>query len=91
MKQTKTTKNKYLRRLVRDYEIERKRPKGLKYLDMFIKQIPETVDNTAIFVSRTIHKECDLISKYKGYNIYSATVIRNTQAYACNESNIFYK
>jgi len=57
------TKNKYLRRLVRNYEIELQRPKGLKYLDMLIRNSEGCFYNMSkfsLFVSRSIHKECNL-------------------------------
>ena len=53
MKQSKQTKNKYLRQLVRSYEIELQRPKGLKYLDQFINNIPDGMPKCiSLFVSQ---------------------------------------
>ena len=92
MKQTKQTKNKYLRQLVRNYEIELQRPKGLKYLDQFIKQLPETrYENLALFISKTIHNECKGITRYKGYNVISCNGIPKTQLILTNPSNLYFE
>lgn len=84
----KQTKNKYLRELVRNYEIELQRPKGLKYIDMFIKQVPDGMDDITVFISGSIHKECGFITKYKGYRIASACLPR-TQIIRAKESNLY--
>lgn len=83
----KQTKNKYLRRLVRNYEIELRRPKGLKLLDKCIGAMPDGLSNITIFVSKNIHKECDFIDCYRGFKVKYAA-IPNSQAILCNENNL---
>ena len=83
----KQTKNKYLRRLVRNYEIELNRPKGLKFLDQIIKVIPCNL-TVSLFVSPTIHNECDRITRYKGYNVVRTSGLHRTQVCATDPYNL---
>ena len=87
----KQTKNKYLRQLVRNYEIELQRPKGLKYLDAFLKAaINGLTEDTAIFISPTIHDECDRITRYKGYKVIRTSGLHRTQVIGAKESNLYF-
>lgn len=86
----RVTKNKYLRRLVRNYEIERLRPKGLKALDLLIRNIPNAMLNKCVlFIGNTIHKEADFITRYKGFEIISASGLKGTGMIATN-ANVFW-
>lgn len=69
MLKSKYTKNKELVRIIRNYEIELQRPKGLKLLDKILNQVPINCGDVAIFVSDNIHKECLYISSYKGKKV----------------------
>lgn len=86
----KSTKKKYIRQLIRNYEIELQRPKGLKYLDMFIKQVPNGMNDISLFISKSIHKECNFISKYKGYEVISSFGIKHGSCYGAKKSNLYY-
>ena len=84
----KQTKNKYLRRLVKNYEIELNRPKGLKLLDIVIKSIPNNMPNVEMFVSDKVYKECDFITRYKGFKVNKACV-NNAGVIAADPSNLY--
>jgi hypothetical protein len=73
-KKSKYTKNKELIRIIRDYEIELNRPKGLKLLDKMISVMPESHKANAFYVSKKIHKECNFITKYKGYFVWCVPI-----------------
>ncbi len=85
------TKNKYLRRLVRNYEIELQRPKGCKMLDLLIRNIPDGLGGNTLFVGRTIHKECDFITRYKGIEVRSAIGLKGTSLVYANPSNLYFQ
>lgn len=84
----KQTKNKYLRRLVRNYEIELNRPKGCKLLDLVIKAIPNNLSNAELFVSDKVHKECDFLTRYKGFKVNKACV-NNAGVIATDPYNLY--
>jgi hypothetical protein len=88
----KKTKNKYLRQLVRNYEIELRRPKGVKLIDLIYKQVPDALKNSVdFFVSPLVFSELEGMTKYKGRNIIKANVLPKSNVVAANPENIFYK
>lgn len=91
MKQTKTTKNKYLRRLVRDYEIERNRPRGIKLLDLLLRNTKlECFKTPTFFVATNVFNECNGEPKHKGVAIWESKGLKKSTALITDLENLFY-
>jgi hypothetical protein len=82
MKQSKQTKNKHLRQLVRNYEIEKNRPRGVKLLDKIERSIPAYFrkDYGVIFVAPNVFNELGDVREYNNKNIIKVNGLRKSIA-----------
>jgi hypothetical protein len=78
----KQTKNKYLRQLVRNYEVEKNRPRGIKLLDKIERSIPEYFrkDYGVIFVATNIFNELGGVREFNNKNIIKVNGLRKSMA-----------
>ncbi len=66
----KTTKNKYLLKMLKDYEVIQRNPKLFSVLDLHINSTPFSLPlGMNLFVPKHYHKTIKYINKYKGYKI----------------------